>query len=374
MHYDFCTLFDRNYLFKGLALHESLQRHVADFTLWVLCMDDTVCEVLTKMRLPQLELISLAQFEDGDLIRAKATRTQVEYCWTCTPSLPLYLLDHVPGVEAITYLDADLYFFGEPAGAYSEMDRGSIGIVEHRFSPAYEAAATSGIFNVAFMVFKNDKYARECLEWWRDRCNEWCYDRMEDGKFGDQKYLDNWPQRFSGVVVLQDAGVGLAPWNLRSHRITMRRGRVLVDGQPLIFYHFHLFLIVGGGEQFRLVDPLYRFGRRSVRLVYQPYIASVRRAMTQVRRTVPDYAYGVRSERLDPLWMRLVAWARRPVDRTVLRMKQVVRARLGRWRSLSTSKTIVPAAAPSKVPVDDVEPQGVDPPDGKAERREADQC
>src|SRR5450759_3254503 len=157
MHYDFCTLFDRNYLFKGLALHESLQRHVGDFTLWVLCMDAMVYEVLEKMRLPALRLISLAQFEDEDLLRAKATRTQAEYCWTCTPSLPLYLLNHVPDIEAITYLDADLFFFGDPAGAYAEMGEGSVGIVGHRLSPVHEhLALNSGIYNVAFMVFKND--------------------------------------------------------------------------------------------------------------------------------------------------------------------------------------------------------------------------
>ena len=219
MHSDFCTLFDRNYLFKGLALHESLQRHVADFTLWVLCMDDVVYEVLEKMRLPQLELLSLAQFEDEDLLRAKGTRTQVEYCWTCTPSLPLFLLDHVPGIESITYLDADLYFFSEPTGVNREMAAGSIGIVEHRLSKEYESFAENvGIYNVALMVFKNDRYARECLTWWRDRCNEWCYSRAEDGKYGDQKYLDDWPQRFERVVVLQDVGVGLAPWNVRSHK------------------------------------------------------------------------------------------------------------------------------------------------------------
>ena len=373
MHYDFCTLFDRNYLFKGLALHESLQRHVGDFTLWVLCMDDIVYEVLEKMHLPALRLISLAQFEDEGLLRAKATRTQVEYCWTCTPSLPLHLFNHVPGIEMITYLDADLFFFGDPAGAYAEMGGGSVGIVGHRFSPAHEGLAqNSGVYNVAFMVFRNDEHARECLGWWRDRCNEWCYACVEEGKYGDQKYLDDWPQRFDGVVVLQDIGVGLAPWNLRSQRITMRGGRVLVNGQSLIFYHFHTFLIVGNGEQFRRVDPFYRLGRRSVRLVYRPYIASVKRAVTQVRWIAPAYAYGISSERLDPLLMRLVTWAGGRVDGTGLHMKRVIRAALGRWGNLSTSEAVVPYAAPPKVPVDDVGSQGVDSPDGKAERWEAD--
>lgn len=373
MHYDFCTLFDRNYLFKGLALYESLQHRVEDFTLWVLCMDEVVCEVLEKMCLPGITLISLAQFEDEELLRAKATRTQVEYCWTCTPSLLLYLLDHVPGIEGITYLDADLYFFGDPAGAYAEMGGGSVGIVGHRFSAAHERLVqNSGIYNVAFMVFKHDRQGRECLEWWRGRCNEWCYDRAEAGKYGDQKYLDDWPARFAGVVVLQNVGVGLAPWNLRSHRISTRGGRVLVDGQPLIAYHFHSFLIVGNGEQFRLADSLFRLGRRRVRLVYWPYIASLKGAMAEVRRTFPGYAYGVSSERAEPLWLRLVARARGRVDRTRLRMKQALRAALGRCGGLSTCEAVVPSAVPPRVPVDDSESQGVDSPDGRIERWEAD--
>ena len=374
MHYDFCTLFDRNYLFKGLALYESLQHHVGDFALWVLCMDDTVYEVLEKMRLPQLELISLAQFEDEELLRAKATRTQVEYYWTCTPSLPLYLLDHVPGIGVITYLDADLFFFGDPAGAFAEMDAGSIGIVGHRFSPRHEGLAqNTGTYNVGFMVFKNDEYARACLTWWRSRCNEWCYAHGEEGKYGDQKYLDDWPRRFPRVVVIQHDGVGLAPWNLRSHRISTSGGRVLVDAQPLIFYHFHSFLIMSGGEQFTLAWPGYgRLRGRGSKLVYRPYIASVRRAMTQVGRITPGYAYGVSSERPQTPFKRLAAQARGRVRRTGLRMKQVVRAALGGSGDPRTCEAVVPSPDPPEAPRRGVESHGADSPNGKAPRRGGD--
>jgi SAM-dependent methyltransferase len=294
VHYDFCTLFDKNYLFKGLALHESLRRHVEDFTLWILCMDDTAFDVLERLDLPDVKLLSLAQFEDEDLLAAKETRTQVEYCWTCTPSLPLYLLEHEPGLESISYLDADLFFSDDPAPVFQELGEGSIGIVGHRYGPKWEALAEdSGIYNVGFMVFRNDKRALTCLSWWRDRCIEWCYHRVEDGKMGDQKYLDDWPARFEGVVVLQYKGAGLAPWNFDRYTISKKSGVILVDDEPLIVSHLHSLEIVDDGKNFILAYPEYGVSRTNAKLLYGDYTKALRRAIDTTRVLEPGYSYGI---------------------------------------------------------------------------------
>ena len=294
MHYDFCTLFDKNYLFKGLALHQSLRRHVSDFTLWILCMDDTAFDILERLDLPNVRLLSLAQFEDQDLLAAKQTRTQVEYCWTCTPSLPLYLLEHEPGLEAISYLDADLFFTSDPAPVFEELGEGSIGIVGHRYGLKWEALAEdSGIYNVGFMVFRNDERARTCLTWWRDRCNEWCYHRVEDGKMGDQKYLDDWPERFEGVVVLQHKGAGLAPWNFDRYSIRKKNGEILVDGEPLIFSHLHSLEIVDDGRDFVLAYPEYGVSSANEKLLYPNYTKALRRAIDKTRALEPGYSHGI---------------------------------------------------------------------------------
>jgi hypothetical protein len=76
------------------------------------------------------------------------------------------------------------------------------------------------------------------LQWWHDRCIEWCYDRVEDGRFGDQGYLNDWPTRFAGVHVLEHKGAGLAPWNWMQYQIVIGPNGITVDGVPLLFYHY----------------------------------------------------------------------------------------------------------------------------------------
>lgn len=116
MSRDFCTLFDINYLPRGLVLYRSLERVGVDFRLHVFCMDTATEEVLTRLGLPRLKIVPLRELErhDPGLLAVKQDRTQVEYCWTATPAVCLFALDTNPELVEITYLDADLMFFSDP--------------------------------------------------------------------------------------------------------------------------------------------------------------------------------------------------------------------------------------------------------------------
>jgi hypothetical protein len=241
--FHFCTYLDFRYLTRGLALYSSLREVAGPFRLWVLCLDDLTFEILRTLLLPQVVPVPLRDLEgaDPELFQTKSNRSPIEYYFTCTPSWPLFILRQNADVDSITYLDADLFFFSDPTPIYHEMDRGSVLIVEHRFPHRLEHMKLYGTYNVGLVSFRRDEKGLKCLESWRERCIEWCYDRAEGGRFADQKYLDDWPTRFPGVVVLQHKGAGLAPWNLDDYSLSQNEGRVFVDSAPLIFYHFQGF-------------------------------------------------------------------------------------------------------------------------------------
>jgi hypothetical protein len=239
----FCTYFDCNYLARGLALYQSLKLHCRAFKLWMLCMDEESYAALAKLKLPEVSLLTLSKLEQDDphLRQAKTNRSLVEYYFTCTPSLPLFLLNRHPDIDLITYLDSDLYFFSSVEPLFDEIGNHSIAIIGHRFSEALRKYEWNGIYNVSWVTFRRDDNGLSCLQWWRDRCLEWCYDRIEGNRFADQKYLDDWPTRFEGVVVLQHKGANLAPWNVSNYTLSFRKGTIFVDDHPLIFFHFHGF-------------------------------------------------------------------------------------------------------------------------------------
>src|SRR4030066_512260 len=190
MMHIFCTLFDSNYLSRGLALYESLRNHCDGFHLFIFAFDDKCNEIMSSMSLPDVTVIPLRNFEDEELLRVKSIRSWREYCWTCTPSVILYTIEKY-GVDCCTYLDADLYFFDSPKGILEEMNDRSIMITRHGFAKKYDGNRKYGKYCVQFLTFRHDEKGMRALRWWRDACMKWCYARLEDGKFGDQKYLDD---------------------------------------------------------------------------------------------------------------------------------------------------------------------------------------
>jgi len=302
--YNFCTLFDRGFLVRGLALYESLMKQCQHFTLWIMCNDAESYDMLSKLALPNIKLLRMKDVEDQAMLAVKPSRSIAEYCWMFSSALPLYLLEKHPEMKMITYLDADLYFYSSLEPIYDEFGSSSILIIPHGYSDRHkQSQSRSGIYNVGMLIFRNDPYALECLRWWKERVIEWCFAYYEDGKLGDQMYLDDWPTRFKHVHVLNNPGANVASWNV--DRFSFRQskngnilGRERISGIifPLVFFHFHglkIYLDKSGRAHFYPATIFEKYA-------YKIYLEAIRRAYSTVRSQNPAWNFGA-AKKLDIL-------------------------------------------------------------------------
>jgi hypothetical protein len=162
----------------------------------------------------------------------KGDRSPVEYCWTATPPIVLHMLENGGG-ELVSYIDADTLCFGDPQPLFAEMNGASVLLIPDVGLPNDEL----GKFLAGLISFRNDERGREAAGWWRERCLAWCYDRIEPGLYGAVRHLDDWPERFSFVRVARHPGATAGPWNIGGLGLAQRGSRLLVRGEPLIFYH-----------------------------------------------------------------------------------------------------------------------------------------
>ncbi len=241
---NFSTLFNYKYLPNGLLLYDSLRKNLKNFKLYVFTFDDLTYEFLKSENLKNLVVIKLKDFEDRDLLKIKKKRTPTEYFWTCTGSTILHLFKKKKIKDCI-YVDADIFFFDNPNKILKRIKGKSCLITKHNYSKEYDQTLTNGMYCVQFIYFKNNKFGRQILNDWRQECLEWCFNKVEDGKFGDQKYLDKWPKKYgSQVSISQNVGAGIAPWNSKDYRFLKFHNKVKVFNykkikSDLIFYHFH---------------------------------------------------------------------------------------------------------------------------------------
>jgi hypothetical protein len=147
----------------------------------------------------------------------------------------LWLFEH-KNPPHLNYLDADCYFFGSPGALFGEVSGETVAITPHRFSPdRLWMESVNGKYNVGLVFVRRNWAGLACLREWARLCLARC--AQDEG--ADQKYWDDLLPEHQGHAI-RHKGVDLAPWNQADqYRYSLRGGRVYVDDDELIFYHFH---------------------------------------------------------------------------------------------------------------------------------------
>ena len=270
-------------------MYESLLKNCNDFHLYVIAFDDKCYEYLSSQKLEHFTVISLKEFENKELLRIKPSRSAAEYCWTCSASSIYYCITHF-GIDNCTYVDADMLFYSDPKLLVDEMGDNSVLITAHRYTPEYDQSKISGKYCVQFITFRNDERGMKVLNWWKDACIDWCYAKVEVGKFGDQKYLDEFQTRFEGVRELEHLGGGLAPWNIQQYefsfigvKLTGVEMNTIKNFTP-VFFHFH-------GLKFyeknivSYTGELYLLNKQVQDIFYKPYVQLLNGAKNRISKT-----------------------------------------------------------------------------------------
>ena len=287
-----CTYFDRHYLARGLAMIRSLLAHEPDATIAVLCFDDETARIVAASGLRGVTAVPLAALHARDpaLAVLAGPRSRWEVYASHKASFIGAMLADAPVDDAVAFIDADSWFFSPPAPVIAELGAASIGLSAHRFAAGKEHLAKYGLYNAGFVVLRNDDAGRRCAGEWRGQCLVWCREETQsDGRFMNQGYLNDWPDRHQGVHVFVHPGANLGPWNLETFALTTEGRTVRVGGQPLVFYHFSgVFRDAAGSwwSMYPIAPPLLKIARERI---YRPYIEAI---TAEERRIVAAFGTG----------------------------------------------------------------------------------
>ena len=166
-HFYFCTYFDLNYLPYAKLLSKSLLKYNKNITLFIVCMDKELFDILEKEPITNSVVYSHDQLIDfrPRLKKIKKERSSVEYFFTCSAQVCDFVFDKNPEIELLNYVDSDLYFFSSLKPLINELGKASIGIIEHKFHWSNKLRKKYGSFNVGWISFRNDKILKKSQIW-----------------------------------------------------------------------------------------------------------------------------------------------------------------------------------------------------------------
>lgn len=236
------TICSLNYVSKALVLLESF-REYNDDSMYLLIVDrKSALQSVPKY----VNIIWVADLGIENWESYAFRYDVIEFNTNVKPAAIMRLLE---SHEKVIYLDPDIEVFSSLDGVWADLDRFSLVLTPHYFSPILDGHKPDDIellkfgpFNLGFIGVSRLEDSKRFLEWWSERCLSDGYYEPQSGLAVDQKWVSLAPSFFKNIKVSEDLGLNLAFWNLHERTLVFREDGIYVNNcDRLKFVHFSSF-------------------------------------------------------------------------------------------------------------------------------------
>lgn len=259
-----CTIIAKNYLAQARCLAESFYAQHPNGRMFTLLIDqpdgcfDPAAEPFTIVPMSDLPL------PDG--VQMAFRYNVVELSTAVKPFFMEYLFDRYT-LDHLIYLDPDIYCYRPLTPLLDTLRRNRVVLTPHLLAPLDDSYRPGeidilrvGSYNLGCIGLARSPELHTLLRWWQRHLLRDCVIDFARGLFVDQRWIDMLPALFEGVAVLRHPGCNVAYWNLSQRDMEHSANGWLVNGQPLIFYHFSG-LILDDIEQISLHQNRYTLAK-----------------------------------------------------------------------------------------------------------------
>ena len=244
------TSFSYSYLDRARVLAKSLKSNHPDWMLWAVITDQPPPGFAIDLESENFDKILTAVDLFGKQTETWLFTMDIVEACTAVKGRALQYLLALPECTKVMYFDPDIAVFNTLSPIEKLLDKHPVVLTPHQIDPDEKsdrqaiidneiASLTYGVFNLGFIAVANTPEGNRFANWWADRLQDWCHDRLESGIFVDQKWCNLIPCFFENVYVLRDPGYNVASWNLSQRQMVFdTAGKALINGRLLRFYHF----------------------------------------------------------------------------------------------------------------------------------------
>lgn len=242
------TICSNNYLAQAKALGDSIRNTNPDYLFFIGLVDHYSSEIDYGKEIGHsIILCTDIGIPDFESLWKKYNIIELNTC--VKPFYLEYFTKKYPDLTYLMYFDPDTFVFGDLAVIEKELvHEREIILTPHILSPIpldgkmpnEQTFLNYGTYNLGFIGIKKPKNNLSFFRWWGERTYNIGYDRVSDGLFVDQLWMNFTPLFFHKTIVSRNLGLNMGPWNLHERTITKRVDSVITvnDTDELTFYHF----------------------------------------------------------------------------------------------------------------------------------------